>query len=79
MIIMSTITLYKLICQVFLDVKDIYRYRGQKRAKRLPGGLLHANLVGGSVFATVTCSSFATLATIGKMIIPELKRRKYSH
>ena len=45
--------------------------------RRLPGGLLHVNLAGCSVFAAVTGSSFATLATIGKMTIPELKRRNY--
>jgi tripartite ATP-independent transporter DctM subunit len=44
---------------------------------RLPGGLLHVNLAGCSIFAAVTGSSFATLATIGKMTIPELKRRNY--
>ncbi|MGD9974414.1 MAG: TRAP transporter large permease [Desulfatirhabdiaceae bacterium] len=46
-------------------------------ARRLPGGLLHVNLVGCSIFAAVTGSSFATIATIGKMTIPELKRRNY--
>jgi C4-dicarboxylate transporter, DctM subunit len=45
--------------------------------RRLPGGLLHVNLGGCSVFAAVTGSSFATLATIGKMTIPEMKQRGY--
>ena len=44
---------------------------------RLPGGLLHTNVVGCTVFAAVSGSSAATLTTVGKMSIPELRRRKY--
>lgn len=44
---------------------------------RLPGGLLHTNVVGCAVFAAVSGSSAATLTTVGKMSIPELRRRNY--
>ncbi|WP_274426406.1 TRAP transporter large permease [Chelativorans sp. YIM 93263] len=44
---------------------------------RLPGGLLHTNIVGSTIFAAVAGSSAATLTTVGKMSIPELRRRKY--
>ena len=44
---------------------------------RLPGGLVHTNVVGCAVFAAVSGSSAATLTTVGKMSIPELRRRKY--
>lgn len=44
---------------------------------RLPGGLLHTNVVGCTVFAAVSGSSAATLTTVGKMSIPELRKRKY--
>lgn len=44
---------------------------------RLPGGLLHTNVVGCTVFAAVSGSSAATLLTVGKMSIPELRRRNY--
>ena len=44
---------------------------------RLPGGLLHTNVVGCAVFAAVSGSSAATLMTVGKMSIPELRRRRY--
>ena len=44
---------------------------------RLPGGLLHTNVVGCTIFAAVSGSSAATCATIGKMTLPELKRRGY--
>ena len=44
---------------------------------RLPGRLLHTNVVGCTIFAAVSGSSAATCATIGKMTIPELARRGY--
>ncbi|MGB7288108.1 MAG: TRAP transporter large permease subunit [Salaquimonas sp.] len=44
---------------------------------KLPGGLIHTNIVGCTVFAAVSGSSAATLTTIGKMSIPELRRRNY--
>ena len=44
---------------------------------RLPGGLLHTNVIGCTIFAAVSGSSAATCATIGKMTLPELKRRGY--
>jgi C4-dicarboxylate transporter DctM subunit len=43
----------------------------------LPGGLVHTNVVGCAVFAAVSGSSAATLTTVGKMSIPELRRRNY--
>ncbi|RST55547.1 TRAP transporter large permease [Variovorax sp. MHTC-1] len=45
--------------------------------QRLPGRLLHSNVAGCAVFAAVSGSSAATCATIGKMTLPELKRRGY--
>jgi len=44
---------------------------------RLPGGLVHTNIVGCAVFAAVSGSSAATLTTVGKMSIPELRKREY--
>src|SRR5699024_3007341 len=44
---------------------------------KLPGGLLHTNVVGCGVFAAVSGSSAATAATIGRMSIPELRKRGY--
>jgi len=43
----------------------------------LPGRLLHTNVIGCAIFAAVSGSSAATCATIGKMTLPELKRRGY--
>ena len=45
--------------------------------RRLPGGLLHTNIAGCTLFAAVSGSSAATLATVGKMSIPELRQRGY--
>lgn len=44
---------------------------------KLPGRLLHTNVVGCTIFAAVSGSSAATCATIGKMSLPELKKRGY--
>lgn len=43
----------------------------------VPGRLLHTNIVGCAIFAAVSGSSAATCATIGKMTIPELRKRGY--
>jgi tripartite ATP-independent transporter DctM subunit len=44
---------------------------------RVPGRLLHTNVIGCGIFAAVSGSSAATCATIGKITLPELKRRGY--
>ena len=44
---------------------------------RMPGGLLHTNVIGCTIFAAVSGSSAATLTTVGKMSIPELRSRGY--
>jgi tripartite ATP-independent transporter DctM subunit len=45
--------------------------------ERLPGRLLHTNIIGCTIFAAVSGSSAATCATIGKMTLPELIGRGY--
>lgn len=44
---------------------------------KLPGGLLHTNIVASTLFAAVSGSSAATAATVGKITLPELKKRGY--
>ena len=46
--------------------------------RRLPGGLLHVNVAGSAFFSTITGSSAATVSTVGKITIPELKQRGFS-
>ena len=43
----------------------------------LPGRLIHTNIIGCGIFAAVSGSSAATVATIGKIALPELKKRGY--
>jgi C4-dicarboxylate transporter DctM subunit len=43
----------------------------------LPGRLIHTNIVGCGIFAAVSGSSAATVATIGKISLPELQKRGY--
>ncbi len=43
----------------------------------LPGRLMHVNILGCGIFASVSGSSSATCATIAKVALPELKRRGY--
>ncbi len=44
---------------------------------RLPGRLLHVNVIGSTIFAAVSGSSAATCATIGRISLPELRQRGY--
>jgi tripartite ATP-independent transporter DctM subunit len=44
---------------------------------KIPGRLLHTNIIGCTIFAAVSGSSAATCATIGKMTLPELLKRGY--
>jgi C4-dicarboxylate transporter, DctM subunit len=44
---------------------------------RIPGRLLHVNILGCTIFAAVSGSSAATAATIGRMTLGELEKRKY--
>jgi tripartite ATP-independent transporter DctM subunit len=44
---------------------------------KLPGGLLHVNVIASAFFAAITGSVNATTATVGKITIPEFRRRGY--
>lgn len=43
----------------------------------IPGRLLQVNVAGCTIFAAISGSSAATCATIGKITVPELRKRKY--
>jgi tripartite ATP-independent transporter DctM subunit len=45
--------------------------------RRLPGRLLHVNVLGCTVFAAVSGSSAATTATVGRITLTELQARGY--
>jgi len=44
---------------------------------RLSGGLLHTNIASCAVFAAISGSSLATVATIGKIAVPEMEKLGY--
>ena len=44
---------------------------------RIPGGLIHTNVLGSALFAAISGSSAATTATIGKITTVELSKRGY--
>ncbi|MEO0680544.1 MAG: TRAP transporter large permease subunit [Pseudomonadota bacterium] len=46
--------------------------------RRLPGRLLHVNVLGCTLFAAVSGSSAATTATVGRITLKELQARGYS-
>ena len=45
---------------------------------RLPGGLLHTNIMASTVFSAISGSSLAALATIGKIAVPEMEKQGYA-
>ncbi|AUQ68951.1 TRAP transporter large permease [Phaeobacter inhibens] len=45
---------------------------------KIPGGLLHTNVLGSALFAAVSGSSAATTATVGRITTSELNQRGYS-
>ncbi|MCL4768529.1 MAG: TRAP transporter large permease subunit [Hyphomicrobiaceae bacterium] len=45
--------------------------------RRLPGQLLHANVIGSGIFASFSGSSSATCAAMARVTLPELERRSY--
>ena len=45
--------------------------------RRLPGGLLHANIVSCAIFSAVSGSIVATAASVGTVAIPEMLRAGY--
>ena len=47
--------------------------------ERLPGRLLHVNVLGCGLFGAVSGSSAATCATIAKISLPELSKRGYNN
>ncbi len=44
---------------------------------RIPGRLMHVNVLASGLFGSVSGSSAATCATVAKIALPELKRRRY--
>lgn len=55
-------------------------YKGiVKFLRKVPGGLLHSNIVACAIFSAISGSSVATAAGIGSIAIPEMKRLNYKN
>ena len=53
-------------------------YKGlMKWCRRIPGGLLHANVIACAFYSAISGSSVATAAGIGSIAVPETKKRGY--
>ena len=77
--ILTAIPLFVFMGEVLLHGKITGRlYDGSTAiVGRLPGGLLHSNIVSCAIFAAISGSSVATAATMGTIAIPELEKRGY--
>jgi tripartite ATP-independent transporter DctM subunit len=77
---LSAIPLFILMAEILQESKLSLRvYRGLSvLVAWLPGGLLQTNIAGCAIFAAISGSSVATAASIGRVALPELERRKYS-
>jgi tripartite ATP-independent transporter DctM subunit len=83
----DTSTNYVLIAvPLFLLMGEILLRSGQSQRlyralglwlNRLPGGLLHTNIVSCGIFATICGSSIATAATMGSVALPYFEGTKY--
>src|SRR3546814_21078848 len=45
---------------------------------RIPGGLLHTNIVASGLFSSISGSSVATASTIGAAAMPSMRRYTYN-
>ena len=77
---LSAIPLFILMAEILQESKLSLRvYHGlSKLVSWIPGGLLQTNIAGCAVFAAISGSSVVTAASIGRVALPELRRRNYS-
>jgi len=76
---LTAIPLFILMGELILQSKMGERfYTGMSLIfRRVPGGLLHTNIVSAAIFSALTGVSVATAATIGTVAIPELTKHGY--
>ena len=77
---LSAIPLFILMAEILQESKLSLRvYHGlSKLVSWIPGGLLQTNIAGCAIFAAISGSSVVTAASIGRVALPELQKRKYS-
>jgi C4-dicarboxylate transporter DctM subunit len=76
---LSAIPLFILMAEILQESKLSLRvYHGlSKLVAWIPGGLLQTNIAGCAIFAAISGSSVVTAASIGRVALPELQKRKY--
>lgn len=79
--VLSAVPLYILMGELILNSGLSERfYRGiSVWLNRVPGNLLHTNIVACGIFAAVSGSSVATAAAIGTVAVPEMKQQGYDN
>ncbi len=77
---LTAIPLFILMAEILQESKLSLRvYRGlSKLVAWMPGGLLQTNIAGCAIFSAISGSSVVTAASIGRVALPELERRKYN-
>jgi C4-dicarboxylate transporter, DctM subunit len=77
---LSAIPLFILMAEILQESRLSLRvYHGlSKLVSWIPGGLLQTNIAGCAIFAAISGSSVVTAASIGRVALPELQKRKYS-
>lgn len=77
---LSAILLFILMAEILRESRLSLRvYHGlSKLVSPIPGGLLQTNIAGCAIFAAISGSSVVTAASIGRVALPELQKRKYS-
>ena len=77
---LTAIPLFILMAEILQESRLSLRvYRGlSKLVSWLPGGLLQTNIAGCAIFSAISGSSVVTAASIGRVALPELERRRYS-
>lgn len=76
---LTAIPLFILMAEILQESRLSLRvYRGlSKLVAAIPGGLLQTNIAGCAIFAAISGSSVVTAASIGRVALPELMRRRY--
>lgn len=76
---LTAIPLFVLMAEILQESKLSFAvYRGlSKLVAWMPGGLLQTNIAGCAIFSAISGSSVVTAASIGRVALPELERRRY--
>jgi tripartite ATP-independent transporter DctM subunit len=76
---LTSIPLFLLMGEIILvsNVSTNFYNGIAKFLRKIPGGLLHSNILACAIFSAISGSSVATAAAIGSVAIPDEKKRNY--